>query len=246
MKYMYNLQNLSLGQKIKICRMKKGLNVDDLAKRIIKSKNAVYKYECDAVIPDAITLMEICNALNIEIEELLNDNILKEQKDKIINIFKTNKLYLYYISDDSIVASVLYITNDKVYLYNGIKSKKDINNCAYIFTGNVRMSTEKAVFHLENIKNKNNNELYDEVDIKLNLKFKEKEIYMGSISGINLNNKDFVKKCIVTKNFLNKNELLKNKDKLYISNKEMDMIGKKGYWEIETRQMADFYVKQDI
>ena len=60
---MYNLEAYRIGDMIKKTRQAKNISVEELARRISKTKTTIYKYERNEVLPDAITVFEICNAL---------------------------------------------------------------------------------------------------------------------------------------------------------------------------------------
>ncbi len=125
---MYNLDNIKLNEQIKKYRESRNISVTDLGKLISKSKSTVSKYETGNVIPDIMTLLEICNALNIELNELIptceKDNIMLNSD----NFFNTSKLYFYYYTQNHLVTSTAELINyknlnvTKVRFYNGIKN----------------------------------------------------------------------------------------------------------------------------
>ncbi len=69
------------------------MTLSDVGKSINKSKATISKYESNQIIPDAITLLELCNCLNISINDFLP---ITEEKNinsnTLFNPFGTNQL----------------------------------------------------------------------------------------------------------------------------------------------------------
>ena len=76
------------------------MTLSDVGKSINKSKATISKYESNQIIPDAITLLELCNCLNISINDFLP---ITEEKNINSNNFKTFIFqYIQYIHFDRI------------------------------------------------------------------------------------------------------------------------------------------------
>lgn len=67
---MYNLEEIKLNEKIKKYRESRNISITKLGELICKSKSTVSKYENGDVLPDIVTILELCNVLNIELDEL--------------------------------------------------------------------------------------------------------------------------------------------------------------------------------
>ncbi|PYE45690.1 helix-turn-helix transcriptional regulator [Paenibacillus barcinonensis] len=63
--------NQEVGKKIKNFRKWRGLTVQQLADQIFKSKGTLSKYESGDITLDLVTLHQIADALNIQVEQLL-------------------------------------------------------------------------------------------------------------------------------------------------------------------------------
>ena len=61
-----------IGQRIRLYRKSNGLTLEELAARIHKSKSSVSKYESGDIAVDVETLVEIANALGIDLWQLLD------------------------------------------------------------------------------------------------------------------------------------------------------------------------------
>lgn len=62
-----------LGQRIRELRMSKGLSQAKLGLKILKDQQSIHKVESGQFNPSYIYLLEICEGLEITIEELLRD-----------------------------------------------------------------------------------------------------------------------------------------------------------------------------
>ena len=72
---MYDTNMQYIGEKIRDYRKKRGMNIQDLADAINKSKATITRYEKNEIIADIYTIMEICNVLNVDINDLCRRNV---------------------------------------------------------------------------------------------------------------------------------------------------------------------------
>lgn len=154
---MYNLDDIKLNEQIKKYRESRNISVTKLGKLISKSKSTISKYESGKVTPDVITLLEICNALNIDLNELIpqceRDNINHNQN----NLFNTSKLYFYYYTQNHLVVSIAELINTenfdttKIRFYNGVKStSKYADKSSYYYEGKLTHDKTIGYINLEN------------------------------------------------------------------------------------------------
>lgn len=117
MEYIYRLDYKDIAQKVKKARKSAHLTQAKLAEKINISTNAVAKLESNLMMPSLQTLVNIANALNMDLNYLLRaeDTISKEEaytdmilnglirnlshKDKEFMIHVANGIKLYYGSD---------------------------------------------------------------------------------------------------------------------------------------------------
>ena len=98
---MYEIDIVDLGNKIREYRKAQNISIEELGNIIGKSKTTVARYETGEIVIDIITAMEICNALNID----LNDICIKEmqgiEKDININPFNSfnfgNTMMIFHV-----------------------------------------------------------------------------------------------------------------------------------------------------
>lgn len=155
---MYNFDIIKLNEKIKMYRESRNISVTYLGKLISKSKSTISKYESGAIVPDIITLLDICNALNIQISELLPISINETRVFNYDNIFNTSKIYFYYYTENHLVTSIAEIINNnnlntpKVRFYNGVKNtNKYADKSSYYYEGELTYDRTIGYFSLKNI-----------------------------------------------------------------------------------------------
>ena len=188
---MYDLKNINIGTKLRLFRKRANKSLLEVGNAINKSKATVSKYENDEIIPDYITLIELCNYLNIELDELFPP-YAEEKKLQLTNPFNCNKLYLYYYTDKKLVTSVLTITNSNNHynsmFYNGVKTLNDYINCSYFYKGHFESSKTTAYFSFMN------ENIVEIVQIVVNLPWtKEVTVCKGLILGLTPNSVPIVK-----------------------------------------------------
>ena len=155
---MYDLSNIMLGKLMKNYRESRNISVTQLAKMVSKSKSTISKYESGVITPDIVTLIEICNALNINLNDLLPQTINSNKNTTLNNLFKSSKLYFYYYTQDHLVTSVAELSKDSnaknisVRFFNGIKDiKKYADKSSYYYEGSLIYDNTVGYINLENI-----------------------------------------------------------------------------------------------
>ncbi len=238
---MYNIDLLSLGKKIKEYRKLNGLSTEALGKAIGKSKATIARYETGEIVMDIITVLEMCNVLNIDINSICDIDTHNIENISNINPFNTNILYLYYISKNGIIISSIEIEENKysnnVLMKNGL-SKKEYKQ---EYSGILESNYNTAFICLTNAIS---NPGLDKFQIEIDLHSKENNIFYGIFLGISDNtHRPTARKCIITK------DLIKSKDKLYdiflrlqISEEEAKDIVKTKYWDMKSSNIMDFVI----
>ena len=90
---MYEIDIINLGNKIKEYRKARSLSIQDLGDMIGKSKTTVNRYETGEIIPDIITVMEICNTLGIDLNDICDKDVHSLENDVNNNPFIISLLY---------------------------------------------------------------------------------------------------------------------------------------------------------
>lgn len=238
---MYNLSNLNIGQKIKEIRKSRNISQEVLGKKINKTKATISKYEQNEIIPDAITLLEICNVLDIHISYILSeDNISKYNNSSLANPFNTNKLYVYYMTGKVLISSIIEIYESenhiKCTMYNAVKDFKNYATIySYKYCGTIEHSNN--VIYL-NLKNSNPNQL-EKVDIYINYPWSNNnEMFSAFIMALTPNSLPVVKRCLIsTKEIPN---IQNYKNDLCVTADDLSNIQKNNSWILENHNHNHF------
>lgn len=200
--FIYKIDNLNIGEKIKYYRKLANMTLSDVGKAINKSKATISKYENNQIIPDAITLLELCNCLNISINDFIP--IIEEKNinsDILFNPFGTNQLFMYYYTDKKLMTSIIHLLisngNYMCKFYNGIKNTSNYQNCSYYYEGTFESNRTIAYFTLCNSSHKN--DILEKVQIVVNVPWSDNiKVYKGLILGLTPNSLPIVKKIVLS------------------------------------------------
>ena len=80
------MDQIKIGKFIADCRKDKNLTQMQLAEKLNITDRAVSKWENGRSLPDAAIMLELCNILNISVNELLNGERILMEDNKRINI----------------------------------------------------------------------------------------------------------------------------------------------------------------
>ncbi len=239
---MYDTNISNIGEKIKSYRKVKNMSIEELGNIIGKSKTTIVRYENNEIVLDILTAIEICNALNIHLDDLFDITTDNSTDINILtNPFNSNQLYLYYISKNGLIISSIEIiqTNhiNHVLMKNAIKGNKYKQE----YTGVLECSYNTAFICLTNAIN---NPGLDKFQIEIDLHSKESNKYYGIFLGVSDNtHRPTARKCILTDTLITSFECLSNLfEELKISNREaQDMLLTK-YWDMKSNNIVDYVV----
>ena len=223
---MYNLEAYRIGDMIKKTRQAKNITVEELARRISKTKTTIYKYERNEVLPDAITVFEICNALDIDVNELLLKESIEQRKSYSVNPFGTELVYMYYlgINNDIMEYKLKFDTS------NGV-TKADflVNNDEIYYTGTIESNLNLAFISLKNYEPVN--PTFEKLQLTINMKYsidgRKKGVFLALRQNVD---EPVVKKFVISKEKLKDKEKEALKKELCIEKEERTFIEEKGFW----------------
>ena len=223
---MYNLEAYRIGDMIKKTRQAKNITVEELARRISKTKTTIYKYERNEVLPDAITVFEICNALDIDVNELLLKESIEQRKSYSVNPFGTELVYMYYlgINNDIMEYKLKFDTS------NGV-TKADflVNNNEIYYTGTIESNLNLAFISLKNYEPIN--PTFEKLQLTINMKYsidgRKKGVFLALRQNVD---EPVVKKFVISKEKLKDKEKEALKKELCIEKEERTFIEEKGFW----------------
>ena len=137
-----------VGQRIRKSRKGKGLTIDDFAKMINKSKATVSKYENGSISLDIETLLDIADALEMDVKSLV-DYKSPNIKPMVLpkgSFFDQSRYYMYYYDGriKKVVRSVIDLTMQSdeekgqyidATLYMGLDNFANTEKSQHIFEG---------------------------------------------------------------------------------------------------------------
>ena len=235
---MYNIDQYKFGQAFRTARKAKRLTASDLANKINKSKTTIYKYERDEVLPDILTVLEICNVLEISFDDLMNKKSIEVNSETSINPFPTDELYLYYKNSNmnTLAEMKLVIKSEsgfmKVYFY--------INETDTLFyVGTIESNLEIAFINLKNYYVVNPR--FEKVMLMLNMQYSSDERKYGIIIGLKSDiNMPVIKKCVVLKHKITEEEKQEILQNIEMNKEEIEQINKDKFWYPDIRNNFGF------
>lgn len=239
---MYDTDMSNVGQKIKYFRKAKNMSTEDLGIAIGKSKTTVNRYENNEILLDILTAIEICNVLNIDLNDILDRSVHNIENIKSINPFNTNLLYLYYISKSALVLSSIEIMENKytnyVLMKNGITNKKYKQE----YTGVLESNYNTAFICLTNAIN---NPGLDKFQIEIDLHSKIEKLYYGIFLGVSNNtHRPTARKCILSEKMIkSKEELQSIFQELQMTDNDIKDIIKTKYWDMKSSNITDYIIQ---
>lgn len=231
---MYDINNIDVGKRIRELRKEKHLSLEELGRRTSKSKSTIYKYEEGSLEPDLTTLLLLANVFNMNIEGFFNkENTHVTTRD--VNPFNTDKLYMYYTGNNSIIISIITIENltyQKATFYNGVTSDS-INTTRFMkYTGTLQAEKDDAYFIFESDENSS----FEKVLVQVKLPQKATSKYYGYIAS-----DKSAEKCIILDRYVdNEKELKKLVEYLKVTDEELEHLKRNQYWDI------DISIEKDI
>lgn len=87
------LKELNLGQKIKALRQKKGISLEEMARRTNLSQPLLSQIESEVVAPPVATLLKIARALNVNISYFFQTEEVEEKKAVIVRKKERKKVF---------------------------------------------------------------------------------------------------------------------------------------------------------
>lgn len=235
---MYNTNQTNIGEILRNYRKIKHLSLEDVGNKIYKSKATISKYEKGEIIPDFITTLELCNALDINLSDILPSNV---ENNVFPNPFNTDTLYLYYVTSNKLISSIIKIDNTTsdvfhAQFYNGIKN--NITNCAYYYEGSLEFLDNIAYVNLKNLSSHKMG--IERVQIIISLPLSNTSDFFNCfVTGLTPNYLPIIKKGLISTFPLETSKI--NIKKLKISRPEVQKILNDNAWILDSKLYDEFY-----
>ena len=239
---MYDLKSNNFSENIKFYRKSKNITLSQLGDMIGKTKATVSKYEKGEIIPDIVTILEICNALDISISQLFPSKKTNRNVNSN-NIFSSNVIYMYYYTEKILIQSVLELIEEnneiKVKYYNGVKDiEKYADNNLYFYEGT--LTCDKSIGYIELFNITTQSTLFEKILISFTIPWSTKfEMTNFFMLGLTPNANPIVKKGILSIKIISNFE--KYQDDLKVTDEELKQIKKNNNWILTNKNYNHFY-----
>jgi len=239
---MYDVRNYNFKNILKEYRKSRNFTLEELGNKIGKTKATISKYENGEIIPDILTILEICNILDINISQLFPvDKVSTDYS--ISNPFNVNKLYLYYYTENVLITSIIEIFDENnkisVKLFNGVKNTLYYaQNTSYFYEG--LLETDKTIGYLNLSNSSAPNIPLEKLQISFNIPWTNIfEITNCFILGLSPNAVPIVKKGIISIYPINDFQPFYND--LKITKFELDKLQYNNGWILENKNYNHFF-----
>ena len=218
---MSHFDKKDFGENIRKFRKAKGLSQENLAMAIGKAPATIARYEKGEIIPNAEQIHLICDELGIYEYELFNCTRKLSNTENSINPFHTDTLYLYYIT---------YFPKSKKYDKGKFRlkliEKPDFRKVDFMdykkdyiyLSGYLQADHHIAVFVFENYKE--NNLRFELSHMIVNIARGTHHLMLGSLHCTNGEYVPSIRKCLVSKEYIEFTDELLEKLKITDSEKE--------------------------
>ena len=229
---MSGFDNKKFGNKLKELRKSKGLSQENLAKELNISRTTIGRFESGEILPNAQTIKELCEVLNIYSTELFEMDYKIENKSDIKNPFKADYLYMYFNAYNYRTGKFgkgKYKLEIKEYPnYIQVNMIDLIDN--KIYTSGYMLSDDNACFIvLENYKP--NNARLEIAEIIINVCNGVDELMLGSYLGTDRQYRPSIRKCYFSKRDVEFTDEMF--DNLKITEKESNTLAKENALYLE-------------
>lgn len=238
---MYNLNSYNFGENFRKARKIKGISVADIAKKINKTETTIYKYERGDLMPDIETVLQICNVLGVNFDDLTTTKKVEDTENYSKNPFESNIMYLYYLGYKRLMLFELDFKHEAGF---ETVSFKDIKTGKIFFKGTVEANQERAYIIMKNFYVANTK--FEKVQMILNLTYASDNNYVGVITGTeDKANMPMMKRCIVRKDLIdekNPKEVSEAKERLRISKEEKAKLDEDDFLTVDITNRTDYTV----
>lgn len=234
---MYKLNSYNFGDFFRKIRKSKKISAIELGKLINKTDSTIYKYERNEIVPDWFTILDICNALDVSINEFVENEKIEQSKDMSVNYLDTNIIYLYYLGRQHTTMFTLEI--EKYADYQKVYFKNKDGSILYI--GTLEASHDIAYINMQNYFP--TNKKFEKIQMVINLKIASDNKFIGIITGTDdVTNAPILKKCMLSKTILTSSEIDELDDRLSLTNEELEKARKERFLTSDISNRIDYEV----
>ena len=101
--------NMDINEKIKEARLKSGLTQEQVAEKIMVSRQTISNWENAKSLPDVVSVINMSELYQISLDELLKgDPKMKEKVEKDANVFRKNKRLVLTTGITGLIVAIAY------------------------------------------------------------------------------------------------------------------------------------------
>lgn len=101
---------MEISKKLKEARVNSGLTQEQVAEKIMVSRQTISNWENGKSVPDIVSVMNMSDLYQISLDELLKgDQSMKEKLEKDVDIFKRNKRLILMTGILVLVVAIIYL-----------------------------------------------------------------------------------------------------------------------------------------
>lgn len=190
---MYNIKNCNFEKRLKQIRKQKKIPVKEIISAINKTESTYYKYERGELMPDFKTVLELCNALDVDLNSFVENRDM-QITGETVNPFRYDEMFLYYIGYEKLMVFKLEFSRKSGYEEVIFR---DILSNTILFEGKIECNEKRAYILLSNYSAINTK--FEKVELIMNVTFSSDGMYMGIITGTeDKSDMPMFKKCILT------------------------------------------------
>lgn len=236
---MYHLNSYQFGDLFRKTRKAKNISIAEIANQLNKTATTIYKYERNEILPDIYTVLEICNILNINFDDLASKEKMEENIETSCNPFPVNTLYMYYLGFDDLAEFQLKIETE-----NGFQKVSFVNpfNQTIFFVGSIEANQDIAFITMKNFYVVNKR--FEKIMIMVNMSYSSDNKHMGVIIGTKEDSYvPVMKKCMILNSKIPDYEKDEIRQRLKLTEKEKQEILENNFWYVDFSNRTDYKMK---
>ena len=188
-----------------------------------KNGNAVILSEED--YNNLITTLEICNVLELDINDLTIKDRIEVNRETSVNPFPTDTLYIYYLGFGSLAEYRLKITPENGFM----KVDFLLGDDQVYYTGTIESNSDIAFISLKN--HYAVNQCFEKLQMTINMKFSIDGMNSGVFLALREDvNQPVIKKFVLSKRRIKEDEKDEIIKRLNLTDTERANLLKNGYW----------------
>lgn len=100
---------MEIGKKLKDARVNAGLTQEQVAEKIMVSRQTISNWENGKFLPDIVSIMNLSDLYQISLDELLKgDAMMKKKMEKDVNVAKGNKRLILATAILLFIVAIIY------------------------------------------------------------------------------------------------------------------------------------------